>query len=478
MQRRNSWLIIHGEAAIIRTSTVPSPASWNRVMIEIGKFPAATCGGMSRRGFLRTAAAVPCALGAGLPSLPAIAKLQQQAQAKSVILLWLWGAPSHLDTLDPKPDAPMEYRGPFGTIATRTPGTRFAEVLPRMAARSDQFSVVRTMQTSTLIHPEAGTVGLTGFEESPGPVQPNFGAIVAKHRDQTAALPPFLYVGRGIPRDLPRRIEGYGGGTLGKAYDPFLVSCTERGQVSMPTLKMLPGLSPNRIENRKQLLKQLDVDAYRLDAAHLDQWDRTQQSAYGLLTDPRARQAFDLTRESDSTRAQYGRTTFGQGCLLARRLAEAGVPYVQVNWSQYVETFTPNGDFGWDTHIYNFELLQDRHCPILDRAFSALLDDLHQRGMLEQTLLVAMGEFGRTPLINKRASRDHWQHCYFSVWAGAGVQPGRYIGSSDSKAAYPTSQPVTPLMAGTTIAELCGVRAQQRAELKVLEGGSVIDELL
>ena len=136
---------------------------------------------------------------------------------------------------------------------------------------------------------------------------------------------------------------------------------------------------------------------------------------------------------------------------------EARVPYVQVNWSEYVETFTPGGDFGWDTHIYNFELLQDRHCPIFDRAFSALIDDMTDRGLLDETLVIAMGEFGRTPHISNRASREHWQHCYFSIWAGAGVQAGRCIGESDAKAEHPVTRPITPLMAGTTISELCGV---------------------
>ena len=447
-------------------------------MLDFGGFKSHTCSGVSRRAFLQTSAAVPFAFGAGLPSLSAVAQAREQAQAKSVILLWLWGGPSHLDMVDPKPDAAMEYRGPFATIPTKTPGMRYTELLPRMAQRSDQYSVIRSMQSTNGGHPGAGTVGLTGYEESPGPVQPNFGSIVAKHRGSADALPPFFYVGRGIPRDLPRRIEGYGGGTLGKAYDPFLVSCSERGQVDIPTLKMLPKMSPKRIQNRKQLLAELDAEHRRLDAAGIEQWSHAHQAAYGLLTDPKAREAFDLTQETEKTRSEYGRTTFGQGCLLARRLAQAGVPYIQVNWSEYVETFTPNGDFGWDTHIYNFELLQDRHCQIFDRAFCALLDDLQDRGMLEDTLLVAMGEFGRTPRISKRASREHWQHCYFSLWAGAGVQPGRCIGQSDKKGEHPVTRPITPRMAGTTIAELCGVGAQQRAEMKVLDGGALIDELL
>ncbi len=446
-------------------------------MIGVGNFKANDCNGLSRRSFLKTAAAVPFAMGAGMPSLLDVQAAQERGRAKSVILLWLWGGPSHIDTFDPKPDAPMDYRGPFGTIPTKIPGVHFTEMLPRLAQRNDKFSLIRSMVTTDGGHPGAGTIGVTGFKESPT-VHPNFGSIIAKHRGNSGALPPFFYLGRGIPRDLPRRIEGYGGGTLEKAYDPVLVSCSQHGDVNIPTLKMLDGITPNRIQDRKKLLDQLDAAHRTLDGARIDDWEKTHQAAYGLLTDPRAKDAFDLTREKEKTRESYGQTAFGQSCLLARRLAQVGVPYIQVNWSEYVETFTPNGDWGWDTHIYNFELLQDRHCPILDRAFSALLDDLYDRGMMEDTLVVAMGEFGRSPKISKRAAREHHQHCYFSIWAGAGVQPGRTIGESDARAERPITEPISPLMAGTTIAELCGVGAQQRAEMKVLDGGRVINELL
>jgi uncharacterized protein (DUF1501 family) len=193
---------------------------------------------------------------------------------------------------------------------------------------------------------------------------------------------------------------------------------------------------------------------------------------------PEARRAFDLTAEKPATRARYGQSSFGQSCLLARRLVEAGVPYVQVNYSRHPEAFTPNYEFGWDTHIYNFEMLQDQHCPIFDRAFSALLDDLHERGLLRRTLVVCMGEFGRTPRITARAARDHWPQCYPSIWAGAGIAGGRTLGESDSRGAAPRCGPViTPLMVGTTIAELAGVDAEARAALRVLEGGTVIHEL-
>ena len=249
-------------------------------MIEFGSFNARSC-----HRFLKTASAIPFALGGGLPSLPQLQAAQKAAKAKSVILLWLWGGPSHTDTFDPKPDSPMEYRGPFGTLPTRTPGMHFSELLPRLARRSDKFSVVRSMQTTDDGHPGAGTIGLTGFAENDGPVHPNFGSIVSKHKGPTGALPPFFYVGRGIPRDLPRRIEGYGGGTLGKAHDPFLVSCSALGEVGIPSLKMLEGMTPNRIQDRKRLLNQLDNAHRQLDNAGIAEWDKTHQAAYGLLTD-------------------------------------------------------------------------------------------------------------------------------------------------------------------------------------------------
>lgn len=445
-------------------------------MFDVGSFRAKTCNGLNRRSFLKLGATASLAL--GVPGAAEIARAAEDARAKSVILLWLWGAPSHLDMCDPKPNSPLEYRGPFSPIATRTPGLQISELLPRLAQRSDRFALIRSMVSSNAGHPGAGTVGLTGYEDNPTPVQPNFGSIVARHRGTSSAMPPFFAIGRGIPRDLPTRIKGYGGGAMGPVYDPFMVQCSDAGKVNMPALKLLEGLTPNRIDDRKLLLVSLDDARRALDNAGIADWNRTQQVAYDLLTQPTAQAAFDLTRESSDTRDMYGHTTFGQSCLLARRLVEAHVPYIQVNWSEYVESITPGADFGWDTHIYNFELLQDRHCPILDRAFAALLDDLQDRGLLDSTLVIAMGEFGRTPRINKRAARDHWKECYFSMWAGAGIRGGQVIGESDKLGEHPITDPITPLMAGTTIAELTGVDAQARAEMGVLNGGSVIHELL
>jgi hypothetical protein len=393
-----------------------------------------------------------------------------------VLLVWLWGAPSHIDTFDPKPGAPAEYRGPFAPIATRIPGVRFSELLPRLAARSDRFALVRSNKNFHGGHLEAGTCGLTGALEGADGVGPNFGSVVARHRG-VRDLPPFMALGRGIPRDVVGLMRGYGGGNWGKIYDPFLVGCSPEGEVEIPALQLLDGLTPAHLDDRRRLLRELDSLRRQGDRPEFARWDSTCQRAYALLTSPAARKALDLSREDEKTRAAYGQTSFGQSCLLARRLVEAQVPYVQVNYSQYVEAMTPNCDFGWDTHIYNFELLADRHCPILDRVLSALLDDLGQRGLLETTLVVCLGEFGRTPRINGQASRDHWPNCYFSIWAGAGVRPGRVVGESDRLGQDPITESVTPALVGTTILDRAGIDSQARAELRVLQGGRVIHEL-
>jgi hypothetical protein len=441
-------------------------------MIDVGQFLGKTCGGVGRRSFLK--------LGAALPFLPAVAAAAPGAtpRAKSVLFVFLWGAPSHLDTCDPKPDAPAEYRGPFGVINTRTPGVRFTELLPRVAQRSDRFTLIRSHVTSAPGHPDGGTVALTGFEEAPGPVQPNFGAIIAKHRAHTpGALPPFFSIANGVVMDSGRRIEGYGGGTLGGRFDPFMVGASETGEVSVPALQLLDDLNPARISDRQLLQSQLDRVPRLLDDRRLDEWLRTYRKAYELLSEPAARAAFDLTQETPQTRARYGRSVFGQSALLARRLVEAGVPYVQLNYSRHPEAINPGFEFGWDTHIYNFELLQDQHCPVFDRAFAALLDDLRERGLDEHTLVVCMGEFGRTPRINHRAARDHWPQCYFSMWSGAGIEGGRVIGESDKLGEHPVTTPITPLMVGTTIAHFAGLDTEARAEMRVLDGGHVIEGL-
>ena len=450
-------------------------------MFGFGNYSAKDCSGWSRRSFLQFAAGLPMAGG-----LLNAAQTERTPQARSVMLIWLVGGPSHLDLFDPKPHAPSEYRGPFSAISTRTPGMQFTELLPRLAARSDRFSVVRTNINYDGGHRAAGSISWTcgrandGGESGngkPSGYPPNIGSIISRNRG-SGDLPPFISLSRGPVGDGDGPSLGYGGGVWGPNYDPFMVNCAKTGQVSIPELKLLEGLSPGRLDDRRRVLGELDRVRRNLARGRLEQWDGLHQKAFQLLRGGRTLDAFDLSRESSATRTRYGRTSFGQSCLLGRRLVEVGVPYIQVNWSQYAEVLYPFSDYGWDTHADNFGLLADWHGPLLDQAFSTLLDDLQDRGLLETTLVVCMGEFGRTPRINNIGSRDHWPRCYFSVWAGGGVQPGRAIGESDPRGEFPLTEPVTPEMVGTTIVELAGVNTQRRAEFRVLERGRVINDLL
>jgi hypothetical protein len=478
-------------------------------MFDLGSFRAGSCQGISRRSFLRIGATLPIV--SGLSNLDRQAQAAATAKAKSVLLIWLWGAPSHLDLCDPKPKAPVEYRGPFSTIQTRIPGVHFTELLPRLAARSDRFSLVRTNINFNGDHFGGGRLSLTGAtRDGLKEVPPNFGSMLARHRGSTG-MPGFVSLARGLLGSTDGSVlQGYGGGPWGISYDPFMVSCSATGDVEIPQLKLLEGLTPTRLSERRTVLRELDrirrsvdsgttggsvqrqqganqngplnLDRLRQDRSpsngNFEKWDSGYQRAYELLMSGDALKAFDMSRESVQTREAYGQTEFGQSCLLGRRLVEAGVPYVQVNWSRTLEVHYPRCDNGWDTHADNFELLSDWHGPLLDRVFPALLDDLEQRGLLETTLVVCMGEFGRTPRINDIGSRDHWPQCYFSIWAGAGIKPGRVVGESDARGLYPLTDPVPPAMVGTTILELAGVGTKARAELKVLEGGRLIDGLL
>jgi uncharacterized protein (DUF1501 family) len=257
-----------------------------------------------------------------------------------------------------------------------------------------------------------------------------------------------------------------------------MVSCSDQGQVDVPDLKLLGGLTPTRLTSRQTVLREVNRKGREVDKVPANRWRQQHERAAALLGSPDARRAFDPSSEPIETREAYGYTSFGQSCLLGRRLVEAGVPYVQVNWSQFVEVFYPFSDYGWDMHADNFGLLADWHAPLFDGVFSTLLDDLERRGLLSTTLVVCLSEFGRTPKINGIGSRDHWHHCYFSLWAGGGVQPGRDVGQSDARGEHPVTEPVTPAMVGATILHLAGVSTAARAELRVLENGKVIDALL
>lgn len=438
-------------------------------MIEIGGFRTRTCRGSDRRAFVRMAASLPVAWGlAGVNGVGAASN----PQAKSVMVIWLWGGPSQLDTFDPKPKAPSEYRGPFAAISTRSPGVQFSESFPRLADRSHHLSIIR----STVFSGNHGLGPLTGSIVPMG--QPNFGAVLAKHRGSGRPLPAFVSI---VPPRGPSHgaflltQDGRGGGNLGARYDPFMASCSADGETELRGLKLIDGLSLTRLEDRRLLRGELDQIKRRADGAY-DQWNEQFDGAYRLLTSAESLKAFDLSLEPAKERERYGRTSFGQSLLLGRRLIEAGTPYVQVNWSLGVDSVDEGTNTGWDNHYNCFGLMADYLGPILDGALSALLDDLAERGLLDQTLVLATGEMGRTPKINATGGRDHWATCS-TLWAGAGVKGGRVIGATDSIGGHPISKPIDAAMVGATILDRAGIDLATREQARLLPGAEVIHEL-
>lgn len=456
-------------------------------MLLLGQQKQHTCQGFTRRAFLQAGAST--VLGLSLADhlrLRAKAPDSGPRPAKAVIILWLWGGPAQLDTWDPKPDAPMEYRGLFSPIQTRTPGVRIGELFPKIARISDKFSILRSLHTVSNDHGVAGTAGLTGSASGAralngntlaGSARPAMGAIVARAQASTSKMPPYLVVG-GKLHQGKKPVVGEGGGTLGGRYDPFRLKYDPIKGIRVPALQLAPELTPERLTDRKRLLSAIDDVRRWTENGSTTRLDAYHTQAIEMLTSPKGRQSFDLSRESAKARERYGYTRFGQSCLLARRLVERGAPMVQVNWSDHVEAEEDSGDGGWDHHYRNFQIMQDRHGPWLDQAYSALLSDLQERGLLESTLVVAVGEFGRTPKINDKAGRDHWEHCYSALIAGGGIRGGRVVGESDAKAERPRVHPLTPADLAATIYHCVGITSEQLAILGIQNNGTVIRELL
>jgi hypothetical protein len=444
-------------------------------------------GNASRRAFLRAGAAGAMGLTLGdLLSARATAA-GASPPARAVILLWLWGGPSHLDTFDMKPDAPAGYRGPFEPIATAVPGLHVCELLPGLARRADRFALLRAMHHEANDHGIAGTIALTGSiagavglggaANTQAP-RPSTGAIVGRlHRRQAGTLPPYVILGSPLHQGLKRAV-GEGGGSLGSTYDPFRVDYEPGTGLKLPDVELPEGVSSERLGDRWGLLEDIertrDSRAFAGPPARLK---RHYELAHTLIASRESLAALDVGREPSRVREAYGPHRFGQCCLIARRLVEAGTPFIQVNWSTHVEGPEDAGDGGWDMHDRYFQVMQDRHGWMFDRALSALLDDLHDRGLLDSTLVVGVGEFGRTPKINERAGRDHWNTCYSALLAGAGVRGGRAVGASDRRGEHPTDRPVTPADLGATVLARLGVGAADLTGIGLTPMGTVIEEL-
>ncbi|MSQ95515.1 MAG: DUF1501 domain-containing protein [Gemmataceae bacterium] len=421
--------------------------------------------GMTRRELLQVG--YSGLVGMGLPAL--LANQAQAAEttarrARSVILIFLTGAPSQLDMFDLKPDAPESVRGTFRPIATRAVGVQICEHLPRLAARADKFAIVRSMTHSLPSHEHATHMVLSGIDTMP----PGSTHMASRHdwpcyasglnyvrprRDgfpSGVMLPTYLNNGYGF--------SGQNAGFLGARHDPWQVREDPNGpNFRVENLNLPVGLSIRDLDNRRRLLAQVDQQRAGLDRARaVGDYTSQQQQAFSMLTTSEIGRAFAIDREPAAVRDRYGRHMFGQSLLLARRLVEAGVPIVQANMG------TMNN---WDTHNSNFTQLKDRLLPPLDQGVAALLDDLETRGLLDETLIVMVGEFGRTPQLGGNVGtpsyvpdgRDHWAGVFFAVFAGAGVRGGQVIGSSDRIAAYPAASPYYPSNLGATIYRVLGV---------------------
>jgi hypothetical protein len=456
-------------------------------MLLLGRQRCRSCQGWTRRALLEAGACSVLGLSlADLLRLRAAAGTAAAGPARSVLLLWLWGGPAHLDTWDPKPGAPLDFRGPFTPIATSVVGVRVAELFPQVARHAHRFALLRSLHTGSNDHGVAGTIGLTGSAAGgvgldgkplPGSARPAVGSVVARARGGAAGLPPFMVIG-GRLHQGKKAIVGEGGGALGAFYDPFRLEYDPARGTRIPALQLAADLTPERLGDRRRLLGAFDQAARRADAARAARaLDDYRGQALAMLTDPAAARVFDLGAEKDAVKDRYGRTRFGQSCLLGRRLVEHGVPFVQVNWSDHVEAEEDAGDGGWDHHYRNFQIMQDRHAPWLDQALSALLEDLAGRGLLERTLVVAVGEFGRSPKINDKAGRDHWEHCYSALLAGGGIAGGRVVGSSDARGGHPHDRAVTPADLAATVQHAIGITTETAAALGLAGAGKVIEEL-
>ncbi len=410
--------------------------------------------------------------GLGLPKLLAQAEQARPlAKVKACIVLFMWGGPAQQDTWDLKPNAPDQYRGEFKPIATSVPGLHICEHLPQLAKRAHHLALIRSMTHPDVNHTTATHHLLTGKAAPEGPLAndwPSYGAVLAKLGRGRGPLPPFVSMMPVVPNGAPRFVEqshGQGAGLLGPIYNPMRID--EDG--SKPDYKVVElarstELSVGRLDDRRGLLKSLEAQLRKLErdgeeAAVGAHYER----AFNLLATPQATRAFDLSREDPKVRDRYGMNVHGQSVLQARRLIEAGVPLVTVFWPNDGIT---NVSVYWDTHNRNFLDLKTRLCPVTDQAFSALLDDLADRGLLDETLIIWTGEMGRTPRVGQsvvggagagRDGRDHWGKVFTTVLAGAGVRGGSVYGSSDKYAAEPATNPTTPADLAATVYHLLGV---------------------
>ena len=418
-------------------------------MLSLGTTVANTCDGLSRRSLLKIGGL--SLFGISLPQvLAAQSQPPREGKAKNVILLWMGGGPSNIDTFDMKPDAPAEIRGEFQSIATKLSGYRICEHLPKMAQQMDKVCVLRSVA-----HPESGDhvaachYLLTGYPQRPDPtgqpvgsvIYPCYGSVVSRELGWRNSLPPYVVLtGEAAPYT--------GGGYWGSTFNPLTVKADPNlANFAIEDVAIPSSVGPDRTGRRRTLLAQLDAWQRQTDkmAGAVSERSHFYQQAYDLITSPAAKKAFNLSEEPDKVRDRYGRHRYGQSALLARRLIEAGVRFVSVetNW--------------WDTHQNNFRDLKETRLPNVDQFWTALLSDLAERGLLETTLVIWMGEFGRTPTVNGSAGRDHWAWTNAICLSGAGIKMGTLVGETDRKCERVAGTPHSTHDFAATIYRLLGI---------------------
>ena len=443
--------------------------------LSLGR-PHHNCNGISRRHLLRVGT---CGLIGGM-TLPRLLELQALAaspvspKAKSCIFLFLEGGPPHLDMWDPKPEAPTEIRGPFGTISTNVPGIFVTDQLPLCAQIADQYTILRSHSHSDNGHSTGYHYVMTGhrpsFADGDNPVPnneyfPSIGSVVSRTLNQRGALPAYI--------NLPHPMSAGGPGFYGAEHAPFVIEADPtQPDFEVKDLRPPVNLSEKRLSLRKQLLSGVDQLERQRNQSHGKAMSIYYEKAYSLVTSQDARKAFNIQAEPDAVRDAYGRTQLGQCALLARRLVEGGCRFVGVD--------AP----GWDVHFNCFPSLKTDLIPYADRAFSTLVTDLEQRGLLDETLVVMMGEMGRTPRVNAQAGRDHWSMAQTIIFAGGGTKPGQVIGATDSQAAAPTGNPVSVNDLLRTISVLMGIDPDRQffgpdgRPVPIVDGGKVIHDLI
>ena len=470
--------------------------------------PRRPCSGPTRRETLKAGA---LSLLGGLFNVPSLLALEEErskylrpAKAKSVVLLYLQGGAPTQDMFDMKPGAPGGVGGEFKPIAASAPGIEVCEHLPLTARWMHTAAVVRSVYHNGGCHKNLPMY--TGYdvnlpdEEFRDSDPPSMGSVCAYlERDVPKELPTYAYLPCPLGWGEVRKKAGPHGGFLGRRYDPFCTECTAfvdhppddiwkpqvvRGEPRLTDIELKEGITLDRLAGRQRLVEQLDEQRRGLDAGPaLGSLPRHKRLAYELLTSARIREAFDIGREDEKMRDRYGRTLFGAATLLGRRLVERGVRFVNVSYDNFSKRFEVS-KAGWDTHQRNFPMLKETLLPTFDQTYSALISDLHERGLLDETLVVTMGEMGRTPKINADGGRDHWTFCYSVLLAGAGIRGGMVHGASDEQAAFIKDKPVHIRDICATIYHLLGIDPEMPVldrsgrPVPVAHGGQAVREIL